>query len=193
MKAVIVLGSGVGLDGAMGTDQKLQVEKARDLVDSGQADVIITCGLYGYKADQKPVMSEAQAFKNYALSIGVPEEKILIENESLGTVSNMLFAKTRILMPNNWTKFFVIPGPNHTDERVQYITQKVFGPGYTWIIARASINDNPENNERERRSLELTKQTNDLIVDGDHEAVWDALRSVQPAYNVGVLSVPGQR
>lgn len=183
MKAVIVLGSGVGLDGSIGPHQKEQVQKAYDLIVSGDADILITCGSYGYKQDHRPVMTEAQAYKNYAVSIGVPIDKIYTEEKSMETVGNLLFAKTDIMIPNNWIEFVVIPGYNHSDERVEYITHKVFGPKYMWSLVRANKNEDPINAEREKRSMKITTDINDPISDGDHEVIWATLYKNHPAYN----------
>ena len=45
----------------------------------------------GQGSDEK--ISEAQAMKNYALSQGVPEEDILLEDKSTNTLENMRFSK----------------------------------------------------------------------------------------------------
>ena len=183
MKIVIVLGGGVSLDGSIDLNQKSQIKKARDLINSKKADILITCGSYGYKADKKPPITEALAYKNYATRIGIPENIIFTEEKSMETVGNLLFTKVDYFLPNSWTNFYVIPGPNHSDERVEYITRKVFGPGYKWQIIRAVKNDDPANAERERKSMKITTDINDPITDGDHETIWATLHANHPAYN----------
>lgn len=183
MDAVIVLGNGVNPDGSLGESQKAQIQKAVDLLHDGQVDHIITCGAFGYKADMAPELTEADAYKSYAISIGAPDSLVFTETRSKETVGNLLFAKTNIMIPHKWLSFIVIPGHNHSDERVEYITNKVFGPQYSWKLLRSSKNTSPENTERERRSMELTTRFNDPVEAGDHEQIWSILFENHPAYN----------
>ncbi|MBQ5687129.1 MAG: YdcF family protein, partial [Ruminococcus sp.] len=56
---------------------------------TGKHAVFVPSG--GQGADE--VMSESEAMKNYLLSIGIPQEQIILENKSENTMQNMQFSK----------------------------------------------------------------------------------------------------
>ena len=97
-------------------------------------------------------------------------------------LGNILFTKMELLLPNKWTHILVVPQPNHSTERVEYLLQKILGPNYTWTLARPHINIDEQNSLREKKSLDLTKQINDASEDGDHDAIYKGLLASHPAY-----------
>jgi len=85
MQAILVLGS---------SDQRV-AEYAADLFLKGYGEYLILTGkngaVYGKRTRlEKP---EAEVFADVAREKGVPEEKIIVENESANTGQNILFAK----------------------------------------------------------------------------------------------------
>jgi uncharacterized SAM-binding protein YcdF (DUF218 family) len=180
--AVLVLGGGINLDGSLPDVTKVQVREAVDLFKQSSSHVFITSGLYGYKGQDKPVVSEARAYADYAKDLGVSSDKILIEERSQETLGNILFTKMEILIPHAWTRILVVPQVNHSTERVEYLLQKILGPDYSWTIVRPSENLDEQNIARENKSLELTKQINDVFKDGDHAAIYKGLMDSHPAY-----------
>jgi uncharacterized SAM-binding protein YcdF (DUF218 family) len=180
--AILVLGGGINLDGSLADTAKRQVQKAVDLYTTHSTDAFITSGLYGYKDIEKPIISEAKAYALYAESLGVPHEHIYTEEHSQDTVGNIVFTKTELLLPHNWTRIIVVPQINHLTERIEYVLQKVLGPNYTWTIIRSDENLSQQNTTREQRSLDLTRHINDPLADGDHDAIYNELKKNHPAY-----------
>lgn len=180
--AVLVLGGGINLDGSLPDAIKAQVQEAVNLFELHSAQAFITSGLYGYKGEEKPIISEAKAYARYAESLGIHPSKIYIEERSQETLGNILFTKMEILIPNNWTHILVVPQINHLTERVDYLLQKILGPGYEWIVVRPNVNLDEKNVARERKSLQLTRQINDAYEDGDHDAIYEGLMASHPAY-----------
>lgn len=180
--AVLVLGGGINLDGSLPDVTKEQVQKGVDLFNASSAQAFIASGLYGYKGNEKPVMSEAKAYAQYAEGLGIPSDNIYIEERSQETLGNILFTKMEILIPHEWTHIVVVPQANHLTERVEYLLQKVLGPNFEWDIVRINENSDEKNIAREKKSLELTKQINDAFQDGDHEAIYKGLMQSHPAY-----------
>lgn len=180
--AVLVLGGGINLDGTLSDDVKTQIEKAVELFEQHSVGALIFSGLYGYKNEQKLPISEARAYAQYAQSLGVDAGNIYIEERSQETLGNILFTKMEILIPHGWTRILVVPQINHLGERIDYLLQKILGPGYEWTVVRPGVNQEEKNVAREMKSLELTKQINDVFEDGDHQAIYDGLMASHPAY-----------
>lgn len=180
--AIILPGGGIGLDGSLSETAKARLDRAAQIFQAGNAQAIIVCGSHGYKEDEKPVLSEAQAYANYLESIGVQDESIYLEAESQESLGNLLFAKMHIIMHRGWRKLLVIPTYNQSTDRVDYLLRKILGNDYTWDILRVGENKDPANRAREAKSLLYTKAINDAFADGDHETIYKWLMETHPAY-----------
>ncbi len=71
-------------------------EKCAQLYKEGYADLIIFTGGLGKSTSDVWNKSEAKIFRDIAINLGVPEEKILIENKSTNTGDNFRFTKKLI-------------------------------------------------------------------------------------------------
>ena len=94
---ILVLGCKVKPDGTLYPLIRGRADKALEFYNAQKAagqktPVIIPSGGQG---DDEPV-SEAEAVRDYLLSLGVPEEDVIIENKSVNTLQNMLFSKKLI-------------------------------------------------------------------------------------------------
>lgn len=87
-----------------------------------------------------------------------------------------------ILIPLGLTRLIVVPQVNHLTERVEYLLQKVLGPGYEWKIISPAENLDERNVLREKKSLEMTRRINDAFQDGDHRAIYKGPMESHPAY-----------
>ena len=181
-EAVLILGGGINLDGSLSDAAKQQVQKSVEAYNTFSVRIFITSGLYGYKGVEKPITSEAKAYARYAESIGIPSAVIYTEEHSQETLGNILFTKMEILIPLGLTRLIVVPQVNHLTERVEYLLQKVLGPGYEWKIIRPAENLDERNVLREKKSLEMTRHINDAFQDGDHQAIYKGLMKSHPAY-----------
>jgi len=180
--AIILLGGGINADGSLMDTAKVRLEKAAWLYANNDTEAIITCGSHSHKAAERPKITEAQTFADYLMTLGVPREHIYLETESQETVGNLLFAKMHILIRHSWTNLIVIPTYSHSTARISYLLKKILGSGYDWEILRVGENKDPANLAREAKSLQYTKDINDPIADGDHEAVYKRLMETHPAY-----------
>lgn len=180
--AVILPGGGIQPDGSLADTAKARLEKAAELYKNGDVRTVIVCGAHSYKALQKPTATEAEVYASYLQSLGVPTGKIYLETESQETLGNFLFTKIHILLKHNWSHVLVIPSYGHSTDRVSYLLQKVLGPGYSWNILRVGENTDPANLAREAKSLQYTKEIQDVLADGDHQAIYKALMETHPAY-----------
>ena len=87
---VLILGCQINEDGSLTNLLKARTDKAVDFAAkqkaaTGKEIVFVPSG--GQGSDE--VMPEAQAIRNYLLSIGIPEERILAEDQSVNTYENL--------------------------------------------------------------------------------------------------------
>ncbi len=93
---IVILGCGFRKDGTLPPLLKGRVDRAvsfwRDQKERGRTAILVPSG--GQGANE--VMPEAEAMHRYLLSEQVPEESILLENQSRNTYQNMAFSKKLI-------------------------------------------------------------------------------------------------
>ena len=94
---IIVLGCGLREDGTPTPLLKGRLDRAfeyakRQKEETGKDIVFVTSG---GKGPDEPI-SESQSMKNYLLSQGVPEDRIIMEDRSTDTLENMKFSKEKI-------------------------------------------------------------------------------------------------
>lgn len=103
---IIVLAGGVGESGKAGQGYEERVQYAVELYNKGYADHLIFSSGYTY------VFHEVLIMKALAVSLGVPEKAIILENKTIHTYDNIIAAK-EILLKNNWSKVLLISSPYH--------------------------------------------------------------------------------
>ena len=98
--AIIILGKGISQDGTLPDIARQHVQMGVDLYSVGPAPIIISgaCGLF----ERQPARTEASAMREHAMELGIPAERIIVEEESRDTFGNAWFTKTRIVAPRNW-------------------------------------------------------------------------------------------
>ena len=105
--AIIVLGAS-SWNGQVSPVFRERINHGILLYESGYADCIIFTGGYGEGSS----VSESGAAKIYALSQGVPEEDIYIEEKSRITEGNMKYAK-EIMDENSLETAIIVSDPLH--------------------------------------------------------------------------------
>jgi uncharacterized SAM-binding protein YcdF (DUF218 family) len=172
---IVALGSGVGLDGSLSKSSQANAQKAVDLYFLHKAPKIIFSGKWSYKYDHNPIKTEASAMMDLAVSAGVLEADICLEEESITTVTNALNLKTKLLTPNNWKRVILVSTPHHL-KRAEYNFQKVLGSEYV-ILPVASDRKYSSGELEELQKLE--KQKMEICIDffkglkeGDHEQIF---------------------
>lgn len=184
-KAVIVLGCGIDAEGRLGDDPIGAVRLGIEAVGSATETCLIMSGCVSYKATFRLSVSEAQAMKDYAVTLGFPAERVFVETESKDTIGNLVFTKQNLLQPLQIRDVVIVRGPNQSTERISYLAQKVFGGDLSFRIIEPD-SDRPDEQQRERRSLELARQWLDPIPDGDDRAIYALMRARHPGYNSAV-------
>ena len=172
--AIIVLGRGIAKDGTLPPDPISRVKKAVELYNEGVAPRIIMSGGYSYHLVDTPDISEAKAMKDLAVSLGIPSEAIIEEDESLHTIGNAYFTKKVICEPNGWRNLTLIASDEHAP-RVTYVFGMMFGPEYEIDIEMSDrvLNDDEyaKEVEHEAASLKMTKEYLASVDAGDDQRI----------------------
>jgi len=71
-------------------------ERCAELYKQGYADILLFSGGFGKGTEGLWAVSEAEKFAQIAVELGVPKQKIRIENQSANTGENMRFTKALI-------------------------------------------------------------------------------------------------
>jgi len=179
---LLVLGCGINSDGTLTEDALESARMASDIWSQGVTAQVIASGSVSYKANFMPPVSEAQAVKDHAVSLGVPSDRILTEAESKDTLGNAVFARLNLLDPLGLRKVRILPGPNHSQERLEYLFRKVFGSDIEYSFVRRE-RDRPQEQAREQQSLIILKGLLDGIEDGDVRSVYRIMRQKHPGYS----------
>lgn len=104
--AIVVFAGGVGESGKVGQGYEERVQCAVGLYKEGYAKNIIFSSGYMY------VFKEPLIMKALALSLGVPESAIILEDKAGNTYENVKFTK-EILNKNNWNEILLVSSPYH--------------------------------------------------------------------------------
>jgi uncharacterized SAM-binding protein YcdF (DUF218 family) len=85
----IILGCGVGSDGALHGEALRRVRRGERLLRSGRVSHIVLCGAGA------PI-AEADAMRALLVSDGVDPRKLVVERSSLDTIGNAVYAREKI-------------------------------------------------------------------------------------------------
>lgn len=183
--AVVILGCGIDSSGNLNQDAENSVRLGLTYLANNPKTWLIMTGFVSYKAVFKPSISEAQAMKDYAMSLGATQNIVFVETESKDALGNLYFTKLNLLEPLDIRDVIIVRGPNQSDERIEYLATKVLGSEYTITIIRPDI-ERPEEQAREKESLSAAKQWLDPIDDGDMSAIYKLMRERHPGYNSSI-------
>lgn len=187
--AIIILAGGINNDGSLPNLPKKRVEKGVELYKNKVAPKLIMTGKYGFWLDftkEIPPRSEAEAMKEFALSLGVPAEDIILEQISKDTVGNAYFTKVDILEKNNWKNLVVVTSEFHIP-RTKFIFDIVLGPEYK--IEYTPTDDGLSEEERmnveikEEKTIQVLKNTILDIEPGKNEQIKNLLFTKHPGYS----------
>jgi uncharacterized SAM-binding protein YcdF (DUF218 family) len=122
---ILVFGGGVGETGSPGKSTIERARQAVKLYKEGYADKIIFSSGYTYD------YNDAENMKLFAVSMGIPEKNIILEQKANSAYENVVFSN-EILDENNWNSALVVSSPynmrrlalvfnkNVTDKKVFY-------------------------------------------------------------------------
>jgi uncharacterized SAM-binding protein YcdF (DUF218 family) len=102
--AIVVFAGGVGESGQPGQGYEERVKKAVELYEQGFAKHII------FSSGAVSTFPEPYVMKALAVSLGVPEEAIILEDKASSAYENVKFTN-RILDSNTWDKIILVTSP----------------------------------------------------------------------------------
>jgi len=106
--AIIVLGARVQPSGELSTQLEYRTLKALELYEAGLGDYIIPTGAQGRDEPQ----TEASAMADYLIGRGVPEERILLEDQSYNTIENLRGAQA-LMAERDLTTAIIVTSDYH--------------------------------------------------------------------------------
>jgi uncharacterized SAM-binding protein YcdF (DUF218 family) len=186
--AIVILAGGINADGSLPAIPKKRVERGAGLYRRKIAPKIIMSGKYGFWLDSTnsiPTRSEAVAMREYAETLNVPTEDILLDEASKDTVGNAYFTKVDTLEGHNWKNIVVVTSRFHMP-RAEFIFNTVLGPNYEieYVSADDSLSDGEaeELELKERKTIKVLKTLMLGIQPGDTRAIGNLLFSKHPGY-----------
>jgi len=189
--AVIVLGGGIDIRGALPEMVKLRVRKAVDI--SRNKIPIIFTGRWSLLLPYAPPITEAAAMASLAreYDANMKPELLLTEERAMDTIGNAYFTKTSFLAPRQWKRLLIITSEYHV-QRSEYIFRKVLGAGYevAWLATPSGLTaqELEAKQQSENRLLRFTQEFLEPTADGNDTAIWKVLQqfpgySTHPKYN----------
>ncbi len=180
---IVVLGHSAKEDDPI---MQARVRRGAELYRAGEAAALIMSGRWSFKLmASPPPRTEAAVMRDFALTLGVPAEDILIEDESTDTLSNAYFTRVRFLDPLAWRNVRVVTSEVHL-ERALWLFGKVLGHGYEIEGREApSSTDATALREGHQRNARLLLQIQAALAgirDGDLDAIAGLLFSRHPGY-----------
>jgi len=171
---IVILGGGINLSGDLPDHVYQRLNKAIDLYKKNPQTKIIATGKYSFLYDQikkYPALTESEKMSEYLVKKEIPKKDILLENKSKDTISNAYYLKKNFFIPKKETQATIITSHFHLD-RVKYIFQKVFGPGYDFqfVGIQETLPKDEEKKviDHQKYLLKRTKQILSPMKDGDH-------------------------
>lgn len=113
---------------ALGNSDIRTAQAAAGIFNQGYGDLLVTTGGFGRLTKDINKIPEAQLFANEAIRLGVPAEKIVVEDESTNTFDNIRFTKKLLLQKGfNPSSVLIVTKP-YMERRALAIAKAVW-PG----------------------------------------------------------------
>lgn len=171
IQAIVVLGAGVTPAGEPTPTSTMRTNKAVELMGLFPKAKLIMSGNAPIRYEQAaPAGTEAAIMRKKAVLLGVDPRKILVEDESRDTLSNVMFAKKNYLAPRRLHNVIVVTSSYHIP-RAEYVFHKVLGPNYNTTFVSAGGTVNPQQLSKEKRSLDFVRALLDTAADGDDNEI----------------------
>lgn len=191
--SIIVLSGPLTEDKKLGEEAIARVIRGIKLFGKGFADFIIMNGGPGKAAEGKnrysyiprgshPVACEVM--RDYAFSLGVPKNKILVQDYSADTVGEAYFVKEIILAPRGWKNNIIVTNKCH-EKRAKIIYDFILGHGYntSFDCIETDLDRNPEEQIKQEESLKTFLKQFKGIRSGDSAAIEKVLYNSHIMYS----------
>jgi len=123
---------------ALGSHDLRVAERAAQLYLEGWAPILIFSGGLGNFTKEMWTETEADQFASIAISMGVPEASILIENRSTNTGENILFTQQLLVQKGLDPKSFIVVQKPYMERR-SFATFKQHWPDKKLVVTSPQI------------------------------------------------------
>ncbi|KYK27649.1 MAG: hypothetical protein AYK19_06490 [Theionarchaea archaeon DG-70-1] len=190
--AIIILSGRLTPDRKLDRESKLRVQKGVELFKKEVSDCVIMNGGPGLFTEETdggrcvprgnhPVQCEVM--RDYAVSLGVPRDKILMQDYSSDTVGEAYFVKEMFLFPMN-LKDIIIVTSNYHIKRAKKIYKHILGSDYSieFVGVKTELCNDPETLAREEKSLSKFLELFGMLKPGDSARIENVLFNCHPLY-----------
>lgn len=184
-RCVVVLGGGHTPDGlGLTVRSQERVSRAARLFHEIQADHLICSGAHAIGLDAAPPRTEAALMADLAITHGVPEATILLEERSLDTIGNIAVVGAELLPVLEPGHVWLVTSDYHL-RRVRHLVRRIWTRGarvsYEAAPAQLTIPARVRTALRERVLLRNTRRVLGEIADGDLDGFLAARPLAPPA------------
>jgi len=146
---------------ALGNSDTRTAEKASELFLAGMGSHLITTGGFGRLTKKVFNKPEAQVFADIAMKLGVPREKILIEDNSTNTFDNLRFSREHLEELNIPAQSFIVVTKPYMVRRATAMFTKIW-PDKTVVVTSPDLDFDNYPNEEISRELIINMIVGDL-------------------------------
>jgi uncharacterized SAM-binding protein YcdF (DUF218 family) len=186
--AITVLSSRLTLDRKLNKESKKRIEKGVKLFRKGMSSYIIMNGGPGLFTDGTYVPRgthpvQCEVMKEYALSLGIQNDRILIQDYSSDTVGEAYFVKKMILETRKMRNIVIVTSVYHM-KRARIIYEQILGADYfiEFVGVKTELDSDPNVLEKEKRSLSLFLRQFGELEPGDSERIEQTLYNCHSLY-----------
>lgn len=111
---IIVLAGGIQETGEIPLSVQRRLQKAKLLYEQKAAERILLSGRWSkYWEKRNPPSTEAEAMRQYALQLGIPDSALLKEERSHNTFTNAQYCTELFIRPQQWKRIAVVTSDFH--------------------------------------------------------------------------------
>jgi len=155
-KLIVVLGAGMSSDGVLFEGSRNNVRKGVEIFKRDESQITIFSARWNYFLRPEPPRTEASAMKEYALGLGIPENKIIEEGLSYDTVGNVYYTDKIIREIPNVVLITVVAASWHLP-KASFLFKKAFGGDRFNLVFEESIVELLEDSRNEMTVQEAAK------------------------------------
>ncbi len=178
--AAIPLSRFLEADGTLDYQTKARMDHTiRRYHDGLVQALILTAG----QAQSDVPFTHAGSMRTYALSQGVEDEHLLLEQRALDTVGQAIFTKRDIVEKRGMENLLITSSASHM-VRVPILFSFVFGPKYSLTFEPVHVDNDfdPAVVAKERNGVETFLKTFEGVEPGNTEQIVERLFSAHPFY-----------
>jgi uncharacterized SAM-binding protein YcdF (DUF218 family) len=167
-------------DGNLNDETSARVDAGIEVVESGQAPLLVTCG-WAYRDDSDICI--ADAMHRYAVDRRhVDASRVIAETTSRDTVGDAVFTRRNLAARFGGSRVLVVTSRYHAARTLEIFTF-VYGSSFHIDVVGAGDPATAAQLASEARSLDAFRATFSGVRPGDTDAIFERLRERHPFYN----------